>query len=136
MNKNVKWIIGGGLATTFIIAAGLAIAIETHENHHGKSYADSWHKDSGHKGRHHMRFGKGDMTLEGLQTSLAERFTNLDSDGDGMISPEEFSAKAIERFMQVDADGNGTLTKDEIKQAHKLRKQERKASKNMDAAES
>ena len=140
MHKTVKWIIGGGLATTFVVAAGLAVAVEKHERHHDKSNAENWHMGKGHNGRHHMRFGRTEMTLETLQTSLTKRFSSLDADGNGLISPDEFSAKAIERFMTIDADGNGTLTRAEIKEAHKSRhkslKEQRKGDEDKSEATS
>lgn len=146
MHKNVKWIIGSGLATTFIVAAGLAIAVEKHEGHHNEARAETWHIgkgymgkghiSKGHKSRHHMRFGKAEMKLETLQASLSNRFLALDADGNGMISPDEFSAKAIERFMKIDVDGDGILTRAEIKQAHKSQKENQKQTAQDSAAAS
>ena len=127
MHKTVKWMIGGGLATTFIIVAGMAVALVKHDHHHDGERGAKSHMYKGHKGYHHMRFGpakngRGDRTLAALQSSLLERFSGLDTNGDGMLSAEEFSAQAIARFMTIDADGDGILTKAEMKQARKDKK--------------
>ena len=45
----------------------------------------------------------------------AERwFDRLDTNGDGMISLEEFSARAKAHFTRADKDGNGEITKQEF----------------------
>jgi Ca2+-binding EF-hand superfamily protein len=41
-------------------------------------------------------------------------FADLDADGDGVVSSEEFVAPAVERFAELDADGNGTVSSDEF----------------------
>ena len=38
---------------------------------------------------------------------------NLDANGDGVITREEFAAPALERFARADANGDGTVTKEE-----------------------
>ena len=132
MNKQTKWIIGGGLATTVTIVAGLAIAHE-HKEHHERVEAGWSHHDDDHgtgkSGRHGRGHHMQTMTLDTLKMRLDERFTALDTDGDGFVSAEEFSAQAIARFMRVDADSDGTLSRDEIKEARKQQKAERKAKK-------
>ena len=124
MKNRTKWIISGSVATSIIIAAGLATAANYHhgEQGHGKLGA--------HKDHQQMRFGKKEMTLDGLQASLNNRFSALDANNDGMISQDEFSAQALSRFTTIDADNNGELTRDEIKQARKAKKQERRHKKN------
>lgn len=130
MNKQTKWIIGGGLATTVTIVAGLAIAHE-HHHHHGRYDAGWSHHDEHHATGKSSRHGRGHhmqtMKLETLKMRLDERFAALDTDGDGLVSADEFSAQAIARFMKVDADGNGELSREEIKEARKQYKEERKA---------
>lgn len=127
MHKTAKWMIGGGLATTFIIVAGMAVALVKHDHHHDGEQSAKSHMHKGHKGYHHMRFGlakngRGDRTLDALESSLSERFSGLDTNGDGMLSAEEFSVQAIARFMTIDADGDGTLTREEMKKARKNKK--------------
>lgn len=41
----------------------------------------------------------------------------VDTNGDGMISKEEFMARHEEQFAKMDADGDGNLTKDEMHSA-------------------
>lgn len=60
------------------------------------AFADS------HGGKHH----KGKM------------FEKHDTNGDGVISKDEFLGHAQERFSKMDADGNGEVSKEEAKAAH------------------
>jgi hypothetical protein len=41
-------------------------------------------------------------------------FEDLDSDGDDLVSSDEFAAPAEERFVALDADGNDALSLDEF----------------------
>ncbi|MFN3991082.1 MAG: hypothetical protein ACK4IS_12565 [Erythrobacter sp.] len=43
----------------------------------------------------------------------ANWFARLDSDGDGMISRDEFTAPALKRFDRADANGDGVVTPEE-----------------------
>ncbi|PRY91119.1 EF-hand domain-containing protein [Donghicola tyrosinivorans] len=52
--------------------------------------------------------GKGGMPMQGAA------FSELDTDGNGQISTEEFEAFRLKSFAATDADGNGTLSPDEI----------------------
>ena len=62
------------------------------------AYADH-HKGEGKpKGEHHMK---------------------ADTNGDGVMSFDEFISMKKERFAEMDADGDGNLTKDEMRNAHK-----------------
>lgn len=51
----------------------------------------------------------------GGSSGKGDRFSKADSNGDGVISRDEFLALAAERFSKMDADGNGTLSKDEMR---------------------
>lgn len=54
-----------------------------------------------------------------------ERFARADTDGDRMISLDEFQAGATERFTTLDADGDGSVTAAEIVAERQLRAEER-----------
>jgi hypothetical protein len=45
-------------------------------------------------------------------------FERTDTNGDGAISYEEFSAKAERRFKKMDANSDGKVTKEEAKNHH------------------
>ncbi len=45
-------------------------------------------------------------------------FEKMDTDADGVISHEEFSAEAERRFKKMDADGDGKVTREEAKSHH------------------
>jgi hypothetical protein len=44
-----------------------------------------------------------------ISAQLAQGFAKLDTDDDGKLSFEEYSAKAIGRFAKADADRSGAL---------------------------
>ncbi|MCX7864901.1 MAG: EF-hand domain-containing protein [Novosphingobium sp.] len=66
------------------------------------------HADS--PGKHHHRDGHG--VGHGKMLKMA------DADGDGRISPAEFTAAADKRFAAIDADNDGRITMQE-RQAHR-----------------
>ena len=39
-----------------------------------------------------------------------DRFSRLDSDGNGTVSLTEFQAPQVQRFQRADADGDGVVT--------------------------
>ncbi|KAJ55327.1 hypothetical protein ACMU_11570 [Actibacterium mucosum KCTC 23349] len=47
----------------------------------------------------------------------AKMFETLDTDGSGTITQAEFEAKAAERFAEVDANGDGLLSPEEMAEA-------------------
>ena len=55
---------------------------------------------------------------------------NRDTNGDGVISKEEFVSHAEKQFMKMDANNDGTVTKDEQHAAKKKMRQEMKNKKN------
>ncbi len=57
-------------------------------------------------------------------------FERHDTNGDGVISKDEFMDSAEERFKKMDADGNGEISKDEAKAHHKTMKDKWKAMKD------
>lgn len=57
-------------------------------------------------------------------------FEKHDTNGDGVISKDEFLNHASEKFSKMDADGNGEVTKEEGKaarDAHREKMKERRA---------
>lgn len=126
MKKNTKWMIGGGLVITLAIIAGLAVMYKCRDYGGYKGYGKmmNW---SDHDGDHDggMRKGHHDKTLAALQTSLGERFAGLDSNGDGALSADEYSAKALDRFTKTDTDKDGEISRKERKQAYKSHKEMR-----------
>lgn len=59
---------------------------------------------------------------------LAERFAEVDTNGDGVITEAEARAKAEADFAAADTDGNGSLDEDEARAAHEARREERHAA--------
>jgi Ca2+-binding EF-hand superfamily protein len=43
-----------------------------------------------------------------------QRFSSVDTDGDGLISQDEFEVPGSDRFEKMDTDGDGIVTLDEI----------------------
>lgn len=58
--------------------------------------------------------GKG----KGCSSHKGKMFERTDTNGDGVISREEFSAKAERRFKKMDANSDGKVTKEEAKNHH------------------
>lgn len=48
-----------------------------------------------------------------MQKHKGGMFQKLDTDGNGEVTKEEFSAFHDKKFSDMDADGNGVVTKDE-----------------------
>jgi len=53
-----------------------------------------------------------------------EREIKGDTNGDGVISQEEFMTRAQERFTKMDANGDGTIEREEAKAAHDAKRKE------------
>lgn len=80
------------------------------------------------QGRNGMSFetldvdGNGEITAEDLTALRDNRFAEMDSNSDGVITRDEFvavqtartEARAAEMFERLDADGDGTLSRDVI----------------------
>ena len=71
-----------------------------------------------------------------------KKMEKVDTNGDGLVSKEEFLAKHEEMFNKMDADGNGSLTPEEMKEARgkmkerwKEMKEKREEMKENKAAE-
>lgn len=69
-------------------------------------FADNHGGPDGERGKH-----KGKM------------FEMHDTDGDGVVTKDEFLSHAEERFGKMDADGDGKITKEESAEAHKAMKE-------------
>lgn len=64
--------------------------------------------------------GSGEITPEDLASLADTRFSDVDTNGDGSVSRDEFVAahvaraekRAAQRFERLDADGDGVLSRD------------------------
>jgi arylsulfatase A-like enzyme/catechol 2,3-dioxygenase-like lactoylglutathione lyase family enzyme len=61
---------------------------------------------------------------------LARRFEELDRDGDGRLSPDEFPGP---QFQEIDADGDGTITLDEARDYFSTRRAARQPEPRIEA---
>lgn len=59
---------------------------------------------------------------KGCGSHKGKMFEETDTNNDGVISHEEFSAKAERRFKKIDTDGDGKITKEEVKNHHAVMK--------------
>lgn len=57
--------------------------------------------------------GDGLVSLQEFQAAGEARFAQLDADGDGYVSKAEFDALHMARFSALDANGNGVIDADE-----------------------
>lgn len=59
--------------------------------------------------------GSGSISAEEFAAPLLEHYAELDADGDGVVTAEEFMVRSTERFTELDTDGDGTLTEAELR---------------------
>ncbi len=59
-------------------------------------------------------------------------FDRLDTDGDGKITVEEFSARHQALIEAADTDGDGAVSKEEMKAYHEARRKEWREKRNPD----
>lgn len=81
---------------------------------------ENWHKSHGPGERGKDGMGKGQRDGEGK--GPGRRMPNLDKDGNGTVSAQEFEQGARERFERRDANKDGVVTKDELPQGRGARK--------------
>ena len=121
MEKNTMKIL---LASTLIVlGAGVATA---QEHRGGQMSFETLDVD-----------GNGEITAEDLTVLRDNRFAELDSDGDGSVSRDEFVAAQVARseeraaamFERLDADGDGALSRDVIENRRGGRMGERMLSR-------
>ena len=62
--------------------------------------------------------GNGVVSQEEFVAPAMDHFTKLDTDGDGTLSSAEFTAPLVERFKEIDTNGDGVLSEDELRAAH------------------
>jgi hypothetical protein len=65
--------------------------------------------------------GDGALSAEEFAAPALEHFDEMDVDDDGVVSSDEFVLRAQERFEEIDADGNGVVTEEELQAAHPRR---------------
>lgn len=58
--------------------------------------------------------GDGLISQEEFLVPAQERFQKQDTDGDGVITFDEISAHAKEHFLKLDSNGDGVLSQDEL----------------------
>lgn len=58
--------------------------------------------------------GDGVVSSDEFVAPAVEHYTEIDADADGVVTIEEFVAPARERFTEIDANGDGSLTEDEL----------------------
>lgn len=103
--------------TTLAIAA-LAIALPLAAMARGGEDGSMFggHKGHGMGEMGHMG-GMGPMGGMGGMRGMGPDFAELDANGDGKVTAEEFAAHKAKRFAEVDADGDGKVTAAEV-EAH------------------
>lgn len=85
---------------TILLISFLAIGLSAHGR--GKKGMDEWHK---------------------------EHFKKMDTNGDGKISKEEWTAFHDEKFTKLDKDGDGQISEEDMKEFRKEKKENRKNKK-------
>lgn len=75
----------------------------------------------------------GDFGGFGRGPVAAMTFADLDTNGDGSITEEDFTARAETRFSDMDADGNGGVTPEELAASMVARMNERLAEEDDNA---
>ena len=72
---------------------------------------------------------------EGKGDHKGKMFEKHDTNGDGVISKEEFLDHATNRFSEMDANDDGEVSKEEAKAAHDKMREQMKKWKEKKAAE-
>lgn len=72
----------------------------------------------------------GPVFAEGGPKHHGKMFEKHDTNGDGVITKDEFLAHAEERFSQMDADGDGSVTKEEGQAAKEKMKEKWKEKRD------
>ncbi|MGJ8669019.1 MAG: EF-hand domain-containing protein [Oceanococcus sp.] len=65
--------------------------------------------------------GDGNITLEEMQAAherrrqehMQKRLNEADTNGDGVVGPDEFSSQMVEQVMRRDSNGDGVINKDD-----------------------
>lgn len=98
---------------TLILAGGAFAA--SHED--GSMAEDGAHKSHGSIHDEHAEHGQG--------MKMAKMWKNVDADGNGTISEQEYLDAKKKSFAKMDADGNGELTQEEVKSHYKEKREMR-----------
>ncbi len=59
------------------------------------------------------------LWLDAMRERMVDRFQDLDADGDGIVTVEEFSAPMAKIVAHEDRDGDGALSQDDMKKGKK-----------------
>jgi Ca2+-binding EF-hand superfamily protein len=65
---------------------------------------------------------------------ISKMFSSSDTNQDGQLELSEYLAHAEQRFKAMDLNGDGALTKEEGVEAHRLKREKRKAQRQADSA--
>lgn len=62
-----------------------------------------------------------------MDAKIDEKFSKMDTDGNGSISEAEFTSAKAEKFSEADTNGDGMISKEELKAAWEHKKEEHKS---------
>lgn len=102
------------LIKVLLAGAALAVAIPAFAQ---QGPGHGGHMGGGRMGGDPMKEGAMDCCDMDGPMGSARMLERLDTDKDGSISKEEFSARRVENFKTMDPDGDGRITKAELPEA-------------------
>jgi len=100
----------------------------SHETHRAEMKA-KWEEKRAGKEPREMKGERDPAKMEARQVKMeemaAERFAEVDADGDGRWSTAEFTTQRLEHFGKLDTDGDGNITAEEHEAAKAQMKERR-----------